>query len=132
MTAVMHQRTHLALIALALDEAVEIERHHVLDGVRRQDLAVGAPLPDGGIRKALPMRLAALAQGGDQAAAGDPDFARHGACAQARMGVSRPRRRACSSTSSRIAGVGKGIVRKRIPASATGPVLVRMAALVTA
>ena len=95
--AVMHQRAHGPLVALARNEAIEIEGHHGIDGVgcaawccrRGPASAPAAP-------RLSQCGCAPLAQGRDQAAAGDPDFASahaRGPIAQARIGTSRPRPR---------------------------------------
>ena len=63
---------HLALIALFRNLRVEIDRRQRMHDERRKGRGVGARLRR---HQLLPMRVAAFAQAGDDADAGDPGFA---------------------------------------------------------
>src|SRR5439155_25900427 len=72
-----NKRARCAMNALERNEAVEIERHHGIDGAGREPGAVGPGAPQGGIGQARPMGCPTLPLRRDEAAARDPYFATH-------------------------------------------------------
>ena len=68
---------HLALVGALGDLLVEIERHHRMDGKRRNEVAIDHRLGILGLGHRLPVGVEAFAETRGQADAGDPDLARH-------------------------------------------------------